>query len=167
MLVSPLYMLQVYDRVLVSGSHATLLFLTIFALVALIVLATLEIVREITDPSRADPLQVIASFEQLASKDETSSNPGYHTAWKIMGSVLPRLMRQSSPIGAAQGAQSHLCKQYASIITSHVRSAELQGQDVRPNVDYGNNAASLIASYVKLVSGSHASVWEILYYCTY
>jgi len=129
--------------------------------------AHLEIVRDITDPSRADPLQVIASFEQLASKDETSSNPGYHTAWKILGSVLPRLMRHSSPVGAAQGAQSHLCKQYASIITSHVRSAELQGQDVRPNVDYGNNAASLIASYVKLVSGSHASVWEILYYCTY
>ncbi|MCG7647131.1 type I secretion system permease/ATPase [Alteromonas sp. Cnat3-28] len=47
MLVSPLYMLQVYDRVLVSGSHATLLFLTIFALVALIVLATLDIVRGI------------------------------------------------------------------------------------------------------------------------
>lgn len=47
MLVSPLYMLQVYDRVLVSGSHATLLFLTIFALVALTVLAALDIVREI------------------------------------------------------------------------------------------------------------------------
>ena len=47
MLVSPLYMLQVYDRVLVSGSHATLLFLTIFALVALIVLAMLDIVRGI------------------------------------------------------------------------------------------------------------------------
>ena len=47
MLVSPLYMLQVYDRVLVSGSHATLLFLTIFALVALIVLAALDIVRGI------------------------------------------------------------------------------------------------------------------------
>lgn len=45
MLVSPLYMLQVYDRVLVSGSQATLLFLTLFAVMALAILAALDIVR--------------------------------------------------------------------------------------------------------------------------
>lgn len=45
MLISPVYMLQVYDRVLISGSHATLLFLTIFAIVGLAVLASLDSIR--------------------------------------------------------------------------------------------------------------------------
>ena len=45
MLVSPIYMLQVYDRVLVSGSKATLLFLTLFAISALAILASLDVVR--------------------------------------------------------------------------------------------------------------------------
>jgi len=44
-LSSPLYMLQLYDRVLQSGSVQTLLFLTILLVVALAVLATLDIIR--------------------------------------------------------------------------------------------------------------------------
>jgi PrtD family type I secretion system ABC transporter len=47
MLVSPIYMLQVYDRVLISSSYATLLFLTIFAIVALIILSSLDVIRSI------------------------------------------------------------------------------------------------------------------------
>lgn len=45
MLVGPLYMLQVYDRVLTSGSHETLVYLTVLALVLVILNAFLELVR--------------------------------------------------------------------------------------------------------------------------
>ena len=44
-LVSPLYMLQVYDRVLTSGSRETLLYLTLIAVAALVVFGILEAVR--------------------------------------------------------------------------------------------------------------------------
>ena len=44
-LVSPLYMLQVYDRVLASGSHDTLFYLTLIAVVALVVFGALEGLR--------------------------------------------------------------------------------------------------------------------------
>jgi len=47
MLVSPIYMLQVYDRVLISGSYATLIFLTVFAIAALVILSALDVVRGI------------------------------------------------------------------------------------------------------------------------
>lgn len=47
MLTVPLYMLQVYDRVLTSGSEDTLLMLTIMAVGALSVIAVLEIVRQL------------------------------------------------------------------------------------------------------------------------
>ena len=47
MLVIPLYMLQVYDRILPSSSRDTLLFLSLMAAIALILLAALEIVRSI------------------------------------------------------------------------------------------------------------------------
>jgi len=45
MLASPLYMLQIYDRVLVSTSGSTLLFLTLFAVGCLLTMALLELVR--------------------------------------------------------------------------------------------------------------------------
>lgn len=45
MLVSPLYMLQVYDRVLTTGSKETLFYLTLMAIVALAVLGALEGLR--------------------------------------------------------------------------------------------------------------------------
>jgi PrtD family type I secretion system ABC transporter len=45
MLASPLYMLQIYDRVLVSTSGPTLLFLTLFAVGCLLTMALLELVR--------------------------------------------------------------------------------------------------------------------------
>ena len=46
MLVSPIYMLQLYDRVLASGSVETLIALTVIALFLLSMLALLEIVRQ-------------------------------------------------------------------------------------------------------------------------
>ena len=45
MLTVPLYMLQVYDRVLTSRSEMTLLYLTLLALAALATLATLDLIR--------------------------------------------------------------------------------------------------------------------------
>lgn len=45
MLVAPLYMLQVFDRVLASGSYDTLIYLSIIALFALLILGVLDMVR--------------------------------------------------------------------------------------------------------------------------
>ena len=45
MLVSPLYMMQIYDRVLSSGSHETLLWLTVFVALAFIAMGLLEAAR--------------------------------------------------------------------------------------------------------------------------
>jgi PrtD family type I secretion system ABC transporter len=45
MLVSPIYMMQVFDRVLSSGSTDTLIYLTLIALVAIAVLGALETLR--------------------------------------------------------------------------------------------------------------------------
>lgn len=46
MLTAPLYMLQVYDRVLSSGSRETLIYLSVIAIVALMVLGALDISRK-------------------------------------------------------------------------------------------------------------------------
>lgn len=53
LLVPPLYMLQVYDRVLPSNSRDTLLYLTLIAVAALIFMATLEIVRSLVSQRAA------------------------------------------------------------------------------------------------------------------
>ena len=45
LLTVPLYMLQVFDRVLASQSQETLVFLTIIAVAAVLVLGLLELVR--------------------------------------------------------------------------------------------------------------------------
>ena len=42
---SPLYMLQVYDRVMSSGNHYTLVMLTVALLLALVTMAALDMVR--------------------------------------------------------------------------------------------------------------------------
>src|SRR6478735_7565158 len=45
LLVMPLYLLQVYDRVLPSQSYSTLVYITMLAFAALAVLGMLEIIR--------------------------------------------------------------------------------------------------------------------------
>lgn len=45
LLAMPLHMIAIYDRVLVSGSHETLLYITLIALVALVMLGVIEAVR--------------------------------------------------------------------------------------------------------------------------
>ncbi len=47
MLVIPIYMLQVYDRILPSSSQETLVYLSLMALAALVLLAVMEVVRSI------------------------------------------------------------------------------------------------------------------------
>ncbi|MEJ0067926.1 MAG: hypothetical protein WDO24_03390 [Pseudomonadota bacterium] len=44
-LSSPLYMLQVYDRVMSSGSHYTLVMLTVALALALVTMAALDMIR--------------------------------------------------------------------------------------------------------------------------
>ncbi|TIR63000.1 MAG: type I secretion system permease/ATPase, partial [Mesorhizobium sp.] len=44
-LASPLYMLQIYDRVVTSGSETTLVMLTLVLLAAFLALAGLDLVR--------------------------------------------------------------------------------------------------------------------------
>ena len=46
MLTAPLYMLQIYDRVLTSGRFETLLYLTLIAVFALVVLGLLDVARK-------------------------------------------------------------------------------------------------------------------------
>mmetsp|Transcript_18969 Transcript_18969/g.21437 ORF Transcript_18969/g.21437 Transcript_18969/m.21437 type:complete len:871 (+) Transcript_18969:38-2650(+) len=118
----------------------------------------LEIVKRTQETS--DLKQAIADFERLA---RDSSN-GYHNAWLLLGCMIPSMQ---NPINGAQGALSHFCRQYQRIINNHVKSASLSGQDISTSINYGGCSAmaEMIASYVKLTSGSNASVWEILYYC--
>ncbi|MEZ5799780.1 MAG: hypothetical protein R3D29_03930 [Nitratireductor sp.] len=55
LLTIPLYMLQIYDRVLPSQSTDTLLFLSVIAVAALLVLGLLEVVRSILAKPRCCP----------------------------------------------------------------------------------------------------------------
>src|SRR5438132_9800776 len=54
-LASPIYMLQVYDRVVPSGSVPTLVMLTLALLLALFVIAALDFVRADPHPRRGAP----------------------------------------------------------------------------------------------------------------
>ena len=52
-LVSPIYMMQMYDRVLASGRIETLVMLTVIAGIAVLVLGVLEMVRNRSSPASA------------------------------------------------------------------------------------------------------------------
>ncbi|TAN83715.1 MAG: type I secretion system permease/ATPase [Gallionella sp.] len=67
MLVSPLYMLQIYDRVLSSGSNPTLLYLTLFAAACLFTMAALELVRSRILVRLGGKLDGLLSHEVFAS----------------------------------------------------------------------------------------------------
>lgn len=81
MLVSPLYMMQVYDRVLHSRSEATLLMLTIITVGLLGVLALLEVIRSrilVRVGGRLDQLlsERVLSAQFRASLYKIGANPG-------------------------------------------------------------------------------------------
>ncbi len=72
MLVMPLYMLQVYDRVLPSSSMETLAFLSVIAVAALGLLGILEIVRAIYANRLAARLDVSQSRKAMVASMESS-----------------------------------------------------------------------------------------------
>ncbi|WP_223385581.1 type I secretion system permease/ATPase [Oricola cellulosilytica] len=72
LLVMPLYMLQVYDRVLPSSSLDTLAFITILAVGALGLLAVLEVVRGIYANRIAATLDIAHSRQALQAAMESS-----------------------------------------------------------------------------------------------
>ena len=81
MLVSPLYMMQVYDRVLHSRSEATLLMLTLITVGLLGVMAMLEVIRSrilVRVGGRMDQLlsERILSAQFQASLHRIGANPG-------------------------------------------------------------------------------------------
>lgn len=77
MLTSPLYMMQVYDRVLSSRSGPTLLYLTLFAAACLLTLAALELVRSrilVRMGARFDALLSDKVFTLVLSKGRTGQS---------------------------------------------------------------------------------------------
>ena len=66
-LTSPLYLLQIYDRVLVSRSQDTLMLVTIVALLALAVFGLLEMVRGMLISRAASRLEAVAGGPVLES----------------------------------------------------------------------------------------------------
>jgi PrtD family type I secretion system ABC transporter len=81
MLVSPLYMMQVYDRVLHSKSEATLLMLTLITVGLLGVMAVLEVIRSrilVRVGGRMDQLlsERVLSAQFQASLHRIGANPG-------------------------------------------------------------------------------------------
>lgn len=74
-LASPLYMLQVYDRVVTSGSETTLLMLTIVLLAAFLALAGLDLVRARILTRASARLDRLLSAKVVANSLEASS-PG-------------------------------------------------------------------------------------------
>ncbi|WP_245262263.1 type I secretion system permease/ATPase [Mesorhizobium sp. WSM3626] len=74
-LASPLYMLQIYDRVVTSGSETTLVMLTLVLLAAFLALAGLDLVRAAILTRASARLDRLLSAKILAASVETPS-PG-------------------------------------------------------------------------------------------
>ncbi|MEC9342998.1 MAG: type I secretion system permease/ATPase, partial [Pseudomonadota bacterium] len=76
LLIMPIYMLQIYDRVLPSRSSETLLFLSLIAMAGLIVLGLLEVVRTILANRTAARLGMRLSDDALRTIIRTGSMTG-------------------------------------------------------------------------------------------
>ena len=74
LLAMPLYMLQIYDRILPSRSMDTLLFLSIIAGGALVVLGLLEAVRSVLASRAGARLEVDLGTDALLASMERSRN---------------------------------------------------------------------------------------------
>ncbi|RNJ41549.1 type I secretion system permease/ATPase [Mesorhizobium erdmanii] len=72
-LASPLYMLQIYDRVVTSGSETTLVMLTVVLLAAFLALAGLDLVRAAILTRASARLDRLLSAKILAASVETPS----------------------------------------------------------------------------------------------
>ncbi len=76
-LIQPIYMLQVYDRVLTSGNTNTLYFLTIIAVAALALMGLIELVRQNYANRMAARLEpTLGSFALMAASQSSNSALG-------------------------------------------------------------------------------------------
>ncbi|KAG7339399.1 Nup93/Nic96 nuclear pore complex protein [Nitzschia inconspicua] len=125
-----------------------------------IVKAHLDIVCEIDNKSSPDMFRVMEQFEKVALSEGNVG--GYQTAWLLLREVLPNCR---TPVDGALGTLTHLCRQYQGYIRNRVKTASLKGQDISTPVQYSNGLSSSIAAFVKLTTGSNATVWDTLYYC--
>ena len=89
-LAQPLYMLQVYDRVLPSQSTATLLFLTLAVAFSLLILGLLEIVRSIIANRAAARFDVGLSDLAMRTVIATNSSGGGGNAQPLRDIALLR-----------------------------------------------------------------------------
>mmetsp|Transcript_19709 Transcript_19709/g.48434 ORF Transcript_19709/g.48434 Transcript_19709/m.48434 type:complete len:803 (-) Transcript_19709:105-2513(-) len=116
----------------------------------------LQLLRSITATTNLQ--DVIAGYQNMTRSDST----GYAIAWQLFGNMIPNL---SSPFHGALGSLLHFCKQYQDVIKNRVASANLAGQNVVTDRNYGTGMGGTMATYVKLEYGADASTWHILYYC--
>jgi hypothetical protein len=108
---------------------------------------------------QADPKDWIALLHQR------SQDSGYATAWQLLGCmVLPRL---DTAMDGARGALIHLCRQYQVVVTTRVASATLDGQQQNMGGSRLQGTAGTVTDYCQLEKGSHASIWDVLYYCKF
>ena len=102
MLTGPLYMLQVYDRVLASGSIPTLLGLTLLILVLYAALGILEWVRNSILSRAASRFEDVLSDDTLvATLDQTLNDPGKTTDKPLRDLRQLRRFVSSSAVTAA------------------------------------------------------------------
>jgi len=83
LLVAPLYMLQIYDRVLTSGSTDTLLWLTIIAVFLLAIYGATEVAKRRLCALAAEELEENVSERIFAEFDETPDS-GKHLPQRLM-----------------------------------------------------------------------------------
>ncbi len=74
MLVTPIYMLQIYDRVMVSGSIDTLIWISLIAIFLMVIYAAAESGRRRALAAAADKLETLVRAEIFAGAEQNSEN---------------------------------------------------------------------------------------------
>ena len=98
LLTAPLYMLQMFDRVLTSGSEETLIFLTVIAVLAFLALGALEAVRNQVmvrmggwlDRRLGGPLLAGSVTDSSASLVKSTTGPVIRASPSSVRSILER-----------------------------------------------------------------------------
>lgn len=119
----------------------------------------LEIIREMKDSN--DVFQMVEKFEKIAASQ--GSRSGYRASWLLLREVIS--CNPQNPFNRALATLTHLCRQYQNYIRNRVKTASLKGQDISTQIYFSNEFAGNVAAFVKLTTGSNASVWDALYYC--
>ncbi len=74
MLVTPIYMLQIYDRVMVSGSIDTLIWISLIAIFLMVIYAAAESGRRRALAAAGDKLETLVRAEIFAGAEQNSEN---------------------------------------------------------------------------------------------